>query len=74
LETKNIVHNLVEEKTKIFRKSLQWTKQKIEWNNIKWEYFIYEQFWKKKLFPYMKKFHYNELNKKLNQNRIINKF
>jgi hypothetical protein len=42
LETKNIVHNLVEDKTKIFRKSLQWTKQKIEWNTIKWENFIYE--------------------------------
>jgi hypothetical protein len=30
LQTNNIVHNLVEQKTKIFKKSLQWTKQKVE--------------------------------------------
>jgi hypothetical protein len=30
LQTKNIVHNLVEQKTKKFTKSVQWTKQKVE--------------------------------------------
>jgi hypothetical protein len=30
LQTNNIVHNLVEQKTNFFTKSLQWTKQKVE--------------------------------------------